>query len=367
MFLWGVLPVNYPQMPGFDFPLLLRSVISHAMSPLVTVLMPVHNGAAHLAAAMDSILSQTFRDFEFLIVDDASTDTSAAIVGGYTDPRIRLIPSRERLKLSGALNLGLDQACGTYIARMDADDISLPDRLAVQVRHMEQHPDLGLCGGWIRYFGAHGEVLRRPTTHETIRAYALLDNPFAHPTVMLRRDLLERHALRFNSDYFPTEDFELWTRAMLLFPVANIPRVLLRYRAHDASLTGSDWSTMDEQAVRIVHAQLAPLGLDPSQEALRFHRQLAMGRLEMTAETLDLAETWLTHLSDANERAGTFDRAALASVLGDVWFRACLHTARLGGWVTTRYISSPLGRAAGQTTRRRALLLLAALKGKVRS
>lgn len=326
--------------------------------------MPVHNGAAHLAAAMDSILSQTLRDFEFIIVDDASTDDSASIVKGYRDPRIHLILSRDRLKLSGALNLGLDQARGTYVARMDADDISLPDRLAVQVQHMEKHIDLGLCGGWIRYFGAQSGVLRRPTSHEAIQAFSLLDNPFAHPTVMLRRDLVDHHGLRFNGDYFPTEDFELWTRAMRLFTVTNLPRVLLRYRAHAASLTGSDWSAMDEQAVRIVSAQLAPLRLSPSPESLRFHRQLALGRLVMTAETLGHAEIWLTQLTTANNLTGSFDRAALASVLGDVWFRACLHTARLGSWVAKRYIDSSLSHGAGNPTGHRAQLLLAALKGK---
>ena len=120
------------------------------MNPLITVLMPVHNGAAYLAEAMESILRQSLADFEFLVVDDASTDHSAALVRNVKDPRVRLIPSTERLKLSGALNLGLDQARGRYVARMDADDISLPRRLESQARFLEQNPAIGLCGTWIR-------------------------------------------------------------------------------------------------------------------------------------------------------------------------------------------------------------------------
>lgn len=313
------------------------------MPPLITVLMPVHNGATYLAEAMDSILGQTFGDFEFLIADDASTDSSADIIRGYKDPRIRLVQSQDRLKLSGILNLGLDHAQGRYIARMDADDISLPNRLEIQARHLDQHPETGLCGSWIRYFGTGpATVLERPVNHDDIHAFTLLDNPFAHPTVMMRREMLDRHHLRFDGSYFPTEDFELWTRAMQHFQVANLPRVLLRYRVHPKSLTGSDWSTMDEQAIRVIQAQLAPLGLNPSREELRFHRQLAMGRLTLTAPLLDQAEGWLLQILTANRKARIFAPKALEGVIGGLWARTCTHTARLGFGVARRYYRSSL-------------------------
>lgn len=332
------------------------------MTPLISILMPVHNGAAYLKEAMDSMLGQTLGDFEFLIVDDASTDTSSAIVEAYRDPRIRFIPSRERVKLSGALNLGLDHARGRYIARMDADDISLPRRLEIQARFMEQNPGIGLCGSWIRYFGAMQSVLERPLHHEDIRAFALIDTPFAHPTVMIRRDLLEQHRLRFDGSYFPTEDFELWTRAMRHFQMANLPQVLLRYRAHGSSLTGSDWSTMDEQAVRIIRGQLQPLGLDPTPDELRFHRQLAMGRLTMTLPLLDPAEAWLLALLEANRKTHHLDQAALERLAGELWARTCLHSARLGFEIARRYAASPLGALYDRRTRHQWLIRLAALK-----
>lgn len=333
------------------------------MNPRVTILMPVHNGAAFLAEAIDSMLSQTLSDFEFLIVDDASTDASVSIIQGYRDPRIRLIPSRERLKLSGALNRGLGEARGTYVARMDADDISLPERLETQVRFLDTHPDVGLCGSWIRYCGASRGILERPTAHEAIRAFTLLDTPFAHPTVMLRREALEHHHLRFEGGYFPTEDFELWTRALDCFRAANLPQVLLHYRVHGSSLTGSDWSNMDEQAVRVIRRQLSPLGIAPTDEDLRFHRQLAMGRLVTSREVLDRAESWLTQIIEANRSQACFDPAALTRVLGDTWFRACMHTARQGFWVSDRYATSTLGRADVRLTRRSWLLKASALKG----
>ncbi len=334
-------------------------------TPLITILMPVHNGAAYLKEAMDSMLGQSLNDFEFLIVDDASTDDSAAIVQGCKDPRIRFIRSRERLKLSGALNLGLDHARGRYIARMDADDISLRGRLEIQARFLENNPDIGLCGSWIRYFGAMNSVLKRPLLHADIRAFTLIDTPFAHPTVMFRRDLMEQHQLRFDGSYFPTEDFELWTRAMRHFTMANLPEVLLHYRAHGSSLTGSDWSTMDEQAVRVIRGQLLPLGIDPTPDELQFHRQLAMGRLTMTLPLLDQAEAWLTALLEANRKAHHLSPAALESLLGDVWARASLHTAKLGFEAARRYSDSPLSSLDARRTRHQWLIRLAALKAKL--
>jgi len=336
------------------------------MTPLITILMPVHNGAVYLPEAINSMLRQSLKDFEFLIVDDASTDPSVAIIQGFKDPRIRLIQSPTRLKLSGALNLGLDNAKGRYVARMDADDISLPRRLEIQAQFMEQHPEIGLCGTWIRYFGGSSHaILKRPLHHAEIQAFALLDTPFAHPSVMMRRDMMEQHQLRFNGDFFPTEDFELWIRAIRAFPTANLPQILLRYRIHGKSLTGADWSTMDEQAIRVVQTQLQFLALTPSADELRFHRQLAMGRLNMTTALLDQAENWLTRLIEANQSSGTFDPTAMESILGDIWFRTCMHSAKLGFWVATRYHHSWLGTHHKHRTQHEWLMRLAAFKAKV--
>lgn len=330
--------------------------------------MPVHNGATYVSEAIDSILRQSLRDFELLIVDDASTDETVAIIERYKDPRIRLLLSAERLRLSGALNLGLDNTQGDYVARMDADDISLPRRLEIQVRHMNRHPEIGICGTWIRYFGGSSQsVLRRPVGCEEIRAFTLVDTPFAHPTVMLRRSLMDLHHLRFDGSYYPTEDFELWTRAMRFFPGENLPQVLLRYRVHGQSLTGSDWSKMDEQAVRVIERQLHALGIETSPHTLRFHRELCMGRFNMSVETLNKADDWLQQILSANARARVFDQDAMANVLGDIWFRACMHAAHLGSWVAKSYANSALVRTKRLGTRNRLMVTLAAMKATLLS
>jgi len=325
--------------------------------------MPVHSGAAYLSDAIDSILRQSFRDFELIIVDDASTDESVAIIERYKDPRIRLLRCTERLKLAGALNLGLDHARGEYVARMDADDISLPRRLEIQVQHMNLHPKIGICGTWIRYFGGSSQaVLKRPIGYEEIRAFTIVDTPFAHPTVMLRHSMMDRHQLRFNGSYYPTEDFELWVRAMRCFPVENLPQVLLRYREHGQSLTGSDWSKMDEQAMRVIAREFQGSGLETTPDILRFHRELCMSRLSMSAEALNKAEAWLEKILRANTQTKVFDPDALKVILGDIWFRVCMHSTRLGFWVAKRYADSSLAKKNRAKARNRLMITLGAIK-----
>ncbi len=307
--------------------------------------MPVYNGKSYLRETMDSILGQTFSDFEFLIVDDGSTDGSAQIIDSFRDDRIHVLKNPTRLKLSGALNRGIDKARGVYIARMDADDISLPNRLERQVTFMDANPDIGLCGAWAKMFGSRKTTIyRAPIGYEHIRAKVLFDNPFVHPTVMLRKTLFDRYNLRYDGSYYPTEDYELWTRAVPCFPCYNIPEVLLHYRVHPNSMTTSDWSRMDAKSRIIVGRALKSLGLDPSAEQLRFHRNI--GR-EMSCRCQDRAEIiraeeWLNDLAGVNRGKRIYDEEALEGVISDTWFRLCFNSSGLGLWIVKKYLSSPL-------------------------
>ena len=307
--------------------------------------MPVYNGELYLRETMESILGQTFSDFEFLIVDDGSTDGTAQIIDSYRDERIRVLKNPTRLKLSGALNRGLDEARGEYIARMDADDISLPHRLESQVTFMDARPDIGLCGAWVKMFGSRKTTLyRAPVGYEHIRAKALFDNPFVHPTVMFRKALFDRYKLRYDGSYYPTEDYELWARAVPCFPCDNIPRVLLHYRVHPNSMTTADWSRMDGKGLLIASHVLASLGLDLSEEQLCFHRNI--GR-EMSCrltgyEDLLQAEQWLSFILTVNRQEKVYSETALKDIISDTWFRVCFNSSQLGLSVVRNFFSSPL-------------------------
>jgi glycosyltransferase involved in cell wall biosynthesis len=334
---------------------------------LLTVLLPVYNGEEYLRETMQSILGQTCGDFEFLIVDDGSTDSSVEIIRSFSDPRIRLLHNKTRLKLSGALNRGMKEARGAYIARMDADDIALPERLERQVAYMEKHPEIGMCGTAIEIFGkGRSRVDVYPATSDEIKAYALFDCPFCHPTVMIRKDMFARHDLWYDGSFYPTEDYELWTRATELVPTVNLRETLLRYRVHDQSMTGADWDNMDREAARAIRPLLEKIGIVCSDEQLRFHRNIGRGRSCRLGSLQEVAqaEQWLLDLARANRQRPNYDEAALGSMLSLVWFRVCFNSTPLGLRVVQQYAGSRLARNDADRKKNIVLMLLSAIKMK---
>jgi len=199
--------------------------------------MSVHNGEMYLADAVQSVLGQTFSDFEFIIVDDGSTDSTSKILDSYTDPRVVLIKNEHNLGLTASLNNGISFVRGKYIARMDADDISLPNRLSLQVEYLEKNESVGVLGSQMDVVDMNGRFSTKyqaPISHDQI-AWALIHKrAFAHPTVMIRRSALQR-AGGYDQAFRVAQDFELWTRMVWTTRFANLPQTLVHYRAHSAS------------------------------------------------------------------------------------------------------------------------------------
>jgi len=205
--------------------------------PTVSILMPVYNGDRYLRAAVDSILAQTMTDFELIVIDDASSDGSQTILNSYADPRLRVIRHSRNKGIVEALNNGLSQVRGRYIARMDADDISYPCRLEKQVAFLEKHPEIGVVGSWIQGFGdvRRQYIHRYPVSDKEIQASLLFESPFAHPSVMIRRAIMENLERPYSSEFPYVEDWELWSRLSKSGGGANIPTPLIQYRIHAKS------------------------------------------------------------------------------------------------------------------------------------
>ena len=219
------------------------------LPPIVSVVMTVFNGDRFLSQSIKSILTQSFEDFEFIIVDDGSTDHSWEIISKYQESDIRVKPIRmgKNQGVAKAANTGLEIASGKYIARMDSDDISLPNRLAEQVAFMESHPDVGILGGRMRYMNEDGTLLNVLSVFQKnvdIHWTFLFESPFLNPTVMFRKSLLDRYELRYEpSAIYGEEDYELWSRFLSLTRGANLPNVLLYYRINTQSLTKTHGNT----------------------------------------------------------------------------------------------------------------------------
>jgi glycosyltransferase involved in cell wall biosynthesis len=204
------------------------------IEPLVSVLMPVYNAEKYLSEAIDSIINQTFKNFEFLIINDGSTDNSLNIIKGFDDARVRLIDHPKNMGLVASLNEGLKIAAGQFIARMDADDISDTDRLQTQVDLLLANPDISLVGCHMDIIDEQGTVIGKrkyQTSHDAIKVESLFRCPVPHPGIMLRKDSFVNNNLFYNPSFsYYAEDYELWQRALSILKFANANTKLLQYR-----------------------------------------------------------------------------------------------------------------------------------------
>ena len=195
--------------------------------------MPIYNGSEFLSEAIESILNQTYSDFEFLIIDDCSTDQSINQVKSYNDKRIQLIVNEKFIGQSTTLNKGLRLTKGEYIARMDQDDISMPNRFKKQLEFMVDNPEVDVCGSWLQLMGKHDGILELDTDSERIKINLLTNQNLAHPAVMIRKSTLVKCNLNYNPTFSVAQDYDLWVRMFEYCSFANLPEPLLRYRMHD--------------------------------------------------------------------------------------------------------------------------------------
>lgn len=222
--------------------------------PMISVILPVFNAELYLSEAIDSIIAQSFADFELIIINDGSTDASHDIILSYSDARIEYLANDCNMGLIFSLNKGLSHAKGKYIARMDSDDISLPDRFISQLKFMENNQDVVLCGSQIEYISNENIKKRRfyaPCSDEKIRNRLFVSSPIAHPTVFIRRSIICDNLLQYDDNYIHCEDYKLWVDISVYGKMANLDTVLLKYRLTNSQISQKYKSVMVSSAERI--------------------------------------------------------------------------------------------------------------------
>lgn len=222
----------------------------------VSVVMAVRNGADFLEAGLRSVLTQDFRDFEFVIIDDASTDATPAIIAQAGDPRIVYHRNETNIGQTASLNLGLRLARGAYIARMDADDAYLPGKLRAQVAFLDRHPGVAVCGTWAQCVDNHGVVtgvFEPPTAWDEIKARLLWTSPICHVSVLMRRDVILGVG-GYDESYRYSADYHLWSEIVRRgHRLANLPERLMSYRVSEASFSGASLlGAAGDESVRII-------------------------------------------------------------------------------------------------------------------
>ena len=239
--------------------------------PLISVILPVYNGEKYLREAIESVLHQTYSDFEFLIIDDCSTDSTSQIIQQYKDKRILHIQNSQNFGVAFSLNRGIQAARGKYIARMDADDVSVNDRFQRQLEALEANQELDILGTQVILMDETlsypvGQT-QYPVTHSEIVWQFLFNNAIAHPTVMGKREVFLQ---KYDEKSVAVEDYELWTRLVGDVIFGNLTQPLLLYRRHESTITHMQEERLRDNKTGIIKCYINKIsGMDIPEETIK--------------------------------------------------------------------------------------------------
>jgi glycosyltransferase involved in cell wall biosynthesis len=316
-------------------------------APRVSVFMPVYNAGEDLVEAINSILNQTFSDFEFVIVNDGSKDKSLEIIQSFDDKRIRLINNEVNKGLIASLNIGLESCLGEFIVRMDQDDISLPTRIEKQVQFMDAHPDHGLIGSWFEDFGEQIEtkLVKYSTDDTQIRIRHLYQTHISHPTAVLRTSIIRAHQLRFDPAFVHGEDYEFWVKMSAFCKLSNVPELLVLKRDHPRNITNLFAQTMQDTCARVKQKQFRAMGLELSTDEVNLYSRFADGEWTFPSTEMDTLTTLLESIKKANDQSQFIPVGEYNSYLSAKFFHLCYNNRSIGkqGWA--RFYASPLNSA----------------------
>lgn len=312
---------------------------SLAVNPTVSVILPVYNGEKYLKEAVDSLFRQTFTDFEVIAIDDGSTDRSFEVLSSFRDSRLRIIRLSKNEGLISALNHGIAQARGEYLARMDADDIALPMRFSKQVDFLRRNKSVTFCGtgfvtvggGW--FYETVGEL-----DPQKVRADLFFFCAFLHSSMMWRR------TANFSYSYeLPfVEDWNAWLKVSRKFEMATIQDILMVYRRHPDTVEAKQGDRQREGAYALVRASLEELLGSPSQEQIEIQQRIYSNDLNVSAASFSKLNRWLLVLREKNFERQLFDAEQFEINLYRSWVNFALRATPLGLDAYREFIRSPL-------------------------
>ncbi len=291
------------------------------MLPRVTVLTTLFNKGAFVEEAVGSVLASTFKDFELLIVNDASTDDSPERISRFRDPRIRLVHNPHNLGRAGAAERGMQEALGTYVAVLDADDLMHPERIAKQVAFMDAHPDVGICGTYARTAGDRTHVASWPVTDEEARGVMLFQDPLLYGTAMVRRSVVLAAGIHYPVHWNEPGMDPLFLHRMAQHTrMATLPEALTTYRLGVQNFrAGRDPITVRKN----IHREVFRLyGLDASEEELELHVLLEQHYRKLpNSATVRALHAWVQRLRAFNRSQGLFPAQVFERRLQEDWMR----------------------------------------------
>lgn len=290
----------------------------------VTVLMPTYNVAPYVKEAIESVLQQTYRDFELLVIDDCSTDNTVAIVRQINDPRIRVVQNERNLGLAENLNRGLSLISTEYVSRMDGDDIAEPQWLEREVSILDSHPDIGICGGGFERFGSCKSLVRFPEHHEDCLANMLFECSIIVPT--FRMSLYRDRGLRYRTDAFPAEDYQFWAECLRITKAHNIQETLFRYRMHPSQICTARRQEQERKVAEVRLYMLEWLSTDFTTADKDYYIGPFMANEIVSKQDLTERKAFADKIIEKNRQVGHFDEATLRHRLHKHLVQAIYHT-----------------------------------------
>ncbi|NNC23538.1 glycosyltransferase family 2 protein [Salinisphaera sp. USBA-960] len=317
--------------------------------PKVTVVIPMFNRETLIADAIDSVLAQTYSDFELVIVDDASTDNSCERVRSYTDSRIRLVHNEVNRGLPASRNHGIAEARGDYTAFLDSDDRATHDRLAKQVAFLDAHPDHAAVSAWMRWIDEAGnntgKTKRKAGNWRQIQAEMLFRSPIEVSAAMGRTDILRAYPQR--EEFIRGEDYDLWSRIAANYKLATLPHILLERRKHTGQSTISKADPEIKRGrLQVFAEQLDAMGIEYSDTDLENHyllRRMHKAGFWPDRAFIDWTKHWITRLQRTNCHRTRYPEPEFSRVLALFWIKTCARgLTSAGPYVLTQLFSLPV-------------------------
>ena len=294
-------------------------------SPLLSVIIPVYNAEPYIKDAVASILNQTYRNLELIIINDGSTDKTLEVIASIQDNRIILVKNRINRGQIYTRNLGLKMAKGAYIGMFDADDIAYPDKYEAQIASLEKNKDIGMVGSWARFIDADGtrtgggwKLRARP---EMIPSIMLFKNYFLQSAVVYRKECI--HNFSFKEGYDIGEDYVIWLEILEKYKAWNLQKYLVDYRIHPESVTNSRPELQLEKEKEIFKQQLAKLGIEATEDELNLHLLIKGKNPAIDRKIVKEIERWLLKIREQNDKSMRYDKKMLSRTIFNRWLKAC--------------------------------------------
>ena len=312
--------------------------------PVLSVIMPVYNAEPYVAEAIQSILNQTFKDFEIVIINDGSDDSSKIIIKSFNDSRINYFENAQNKGIAFSRNRGLELSRGEFIGMLDADDIAYPSRFEKQITFLRRNKDYGMIGSWVTFIDENSKKLpggwKLKAKPEEIPSIMLFNNYFTQSSVLIRKQSLNN--INYVSGFDIGEDYLMWLEISKKTKVWNLQEYLVMYRVHTKSITQSNKLIKNQFEKSIFKAELVKIGIEATEKELELHMKIKSNNAINNIKDLVSIERWLLKIMKNNNELELYNTKILNKVILNRWLKVCYKSNLFNLRILIKFVSSKI-------------------------